>query len=167
MDADDAVLRSGVIVAVLLAGFFLAGFAANTLMTGSAAASTPTGKTVADHPHPDESSVATVSHDAAAQNAIEKLRTGPFSYPFTYNLSVVSVNNDTRIPGTTFYETTISYVVEPNPFKGQLYSVPANKTRTTKTLTVYVSQDGKFLFQNAPISTEVQQQRAPSGVLPR
>ncbi|MFB6294266.1 MAG: hypothetical protein ABEI97_00755 [Candidatus Nanohaloarchaea archaeon] len=163
MELDGNALQTSAFVAVLLAGFFVAGFLTSSVV----APSTPTGDAVADHPHEDEEQPAAISPEAAADKAMQKLASGPLSYPFTYNLTVESITNDTRIPGTTFYSTTFSYVVEPNPFQGQIYSVPANQTSTTKTLTVYVSQDGEFMFQNEPIPTKVQQRQAPSGVLPR
>ncbi|MDY6768791.1 MAG: hypothetical protein SVW02_01650 [Candidatus Nanohaloarchaea archaeon] len=161
MDAERDTVRTAALMGVLFAGFFIGGFAFHSVT----APSTPTGNVAADHPHDEP---AAVSPQAAADKAMQKLASGPLSYPFTYNISTVSVENDTRIPGTTFYKTTVSYVVEPNPFKSSLYTVPKNQTSTTKTLTVYVSQDGKFLFQNAPISTAVQQQQQgpDGGVLP-
>ncbi|MFB6166980.1 MAG: hypothetical protein ABEJ62_01830 [Candidatus Nanohaloarchaea archaeon] len=160
MEADTGTLKVGAAAGVLLAGFFIAGFAASDLL------STPTGKVSASpHDHPGngtgEMTVSNSTRQKALQKATDYLRAGPFSYPFTYNITTKSVNVDRRL-GAVFYNWTISYVVEANPFKSPIYKVPGNRTRTTKTLTLYVSRNGDFLFQSPPIEIRTRQ-GSPTG----
>lgn len=143
MDAGDWDFSKAAVPAALLAVFFVAGFLAGGGSTGQAQATSVQQDTV------------DVTRAEAVDKAVKKLEAGPLSYPFTYNVSVASVTNDTRIPGTTFYNVTLSFVVEPNPFQSPLYTVPGNQSTATKSLTVYVSEDGKLMFQSPPITTEV------------
>jgi hypothetical protein len=125
---------------LLMAVFFVTGFmAGNTLNTGSNVANQNQQGTE-------------VTQEEALQKGVSSLESGPMSYPFTYNLSTVSVNEH-EISGTSFYNWTVSYTVEANPLQGPIYSVPRNATSTEKTLTLYLSRDGEYLFQSPPVRT--------------
>lgn len=89
----------------------------------------------------------------AISSAKTYLKSGPLSYPFTYNLTTVSLEQ-TEIGGATFYNWTVSFTVEPNPLNPPLYQVPANQSRAQKHITVFVSNDGKYMFQSPPIKLQ-------------
>lgn len=146
MDVDAEVAKTGALAGVLLAAFFVAGFTAHSVV----APSTPTAMAGAS------------GEQASQQEALQKAQDfltsdqGPFRFPFTYNVTTAEVTSDTRVPGTTFYNWTVAYTVEPvsgvlgeNP----LYSVPEGRNSTVKTLNLYVSRDGGFIFRNPPIPT--------------
>ena len=131
------------IFGLLMSVFFIVGF-----MTGSVL----TSGNMIDTGDQDGQSSTDVSQEEAIQKGVSSLESGPMSYPFTYNLSTVSVNEH-EIGGTSFYNWTVSYTVESNPLQGPIYSVPGNATSTEKTLTLYLSRDGEYLFQSPPIRT--------------
>ena len=144
MDLGENELKIAGGFGLLMAVFFITGFVAgNTLDTESNGPEQENQKLQQD---------SDVSQEEAIQKGVSSLQSGPMSYPFTYNLSTVSVNEH-EIGGTSFYNWTVSYTVESNPLQGPIYSVPGNATSTEKTLTLYLSRDGEYLFQSPPVRT--------------
>lgn len=153
MDLDQENLKVGLLFAVFLTIFFVVGF----YLGGG----TFVNKKTIDSSAKNQSEGSEVTQEEAIGKAKDYLKAGPFSYPFTYNLTTVSVNEH-EVGDGTFYNWTISYTVEANPLQSPIYTVPGNRTKTTKKLTVYVSSDGKYLFQSPPIRTKIPE-RTTSG----
>lgn len=142
LERDDLKIAGG--FGLLMAVFFVTGFVAgNTLNAGSGSP---------EKTDQNMKQVTDVTQEEAIQKGVSALESGPLSYPFTYNISTVSVNEH-ELGGTYFYNWTVSYTVDSNPFQGPIYTVPGNATSTEKTLTLYLSRDGEYMFQSPPIRT--------------
>jgi hypothetical protein len=155
---DDKLAVVG--IAALLAAFFVAGFISSSFL--GAGQGTPTGQAtdMADG-EDSQSDGPAVSQDEAISRAERFLMNTQFDYPFVRNVSTITVEKDTSIGGDGFmYNWTVSFIVEPNPFQGELYSVPQNQTQATKTMTVFVSPNGDYIFP-PPTSTTISRRPAP------
>lgn len=147
--------------AALLAVFFVAGFVSGSFM--GAGQGTPTGQATDTDDNPDDTSTdgPAVSQDEAISKAEQFLMNTQFDYPFVRNVSTVSVEKDTSISEEGFlYNWTVSFVVEPNPFDRELYSVPPNESQATKRMNVFVSPNGDYIFP-PPTSTTISRRPAP------
>jgi hypothetical protein len=159
VEASDKALKAAGAIGLGLSVFFATGFVAGTsLAPGTASAEQPEEPETAQPEAGEEDEGTDVTQEEAIQKGVSALESGPLSYPFTYNLSTESVNRD-ELGGTYFYNWTVSYVVDANPFDGPIYSVPGNSTSTEKTLTLYVSRDGDHMFQSPPIETTARRPR--------
>lgn len=126
-----------IVFGLFLAVFFLVGFGAGSILTQTSKDSVkkPSSK---------------VSMEKAVSNGEKYLTQGPLSYPFTYNLTTRNIE-EVEIGNTKMYNWTVSYVVEANPFQGPTYNVPGNQTKATKTMNLYITTDGQYIFPSQPI----------------
>ena len=136
MNTEELPVRE-LAVGTLLTAFFLLGLATGTFLqddSGNAAEASPD----------------MVDSETAVSNGESYLKNGPLSYPFTYNLSTEKVEK-IELGSTRMYNWTVSYTVEANPFEGPTYAVPGNQTETRKTLSIYITGDGGYVFPSEPI----------------
>lgn len=137
---EEIEVEKPVFYGVLLAAFFVAGFlSAGMLQNVGQSKPAETG---------DGSFK--VSQQTAVSNAENYVRKGPLSYPFTYNLSTVSIEK-AEVGGNNFYNWTFSYTVEANPLQGSTYQIPGNQTKAQKQMNIYISPDGTNIFPSEPI----------------
>lgn len=159
MELDSDKILPVAALGALLAVFFVGGFLVNDFL--GVGQQTQIG----NQTQQAEEEGKTLSQQQALEKVKNYLVSGPLSYPFTYNLTTVSVSKDKRLEGTDYlYNWTISYTVEANPFDSGIYYVPPNQTKTTQTMTLYVTKNGNYFFASVPYETEIQR-RAPSGAV--
>lgn len=139
MEFEREMVATASAVGILMAFFFASGFVTSEILDQSN-----------DEVKPETTPEPEVSQDEAISGAKSYLESGPFSYPFAYNLSTSSVE-EVEFGGGSFYNWTLSYTVEANPLNSPIYSVPGNQTKAEKDLNLYVSRDGRYLFQSGPI----------------
>jgi hypothetical protein len=137
---EELEVEKPVFYGVVLAAFFMAGFlSAGMLQNVGQSKQAETGE--------DRFKV---SKQTAVSNAENYVRKGPLSYPFTYNLSTVSIEK-AKVGGNNFYNWTFTYTVEANPLRGSTYQIPENQTKAQKQMNIYISPDGTTIFPSQPI----------------
>ena len=150
------------IIGGLLSLFFISGFFAGNLLNSYL--QLPSSEEKKNALNKTGISKTSVSRQEALNKVKEYLQQGPFRYPFVKNVSTLSVQKDERLgENNLFYNWTLEFVVERNPFNRGIYRVPENQTSATNKMTLFVSQDGEYFFPTAPTSTEIKKEPARSG----
>lgn len=145
----------GAVIGAFLAVFFVVGFFTNNYMVDES----PTGKVITNKTGEEtEIKEKTIGKEEVADKVMNYLKSGPLSYPFVKDLSISSIHKD-RAGEDLFYNLTLEFSVESNPFNNGIYYVPEDKDEQAKRLTLYVSKTGDYFFTSSPVSTEVQTQK--------